>query len=249
MAKRRSSRLRQTSPSHFAKRKRSAAAAARAAVIKAKAERIVDRIQQHYALGREANTAQDKKRITTKQFARNRRTDPGALRRWKRFARLYSVEQLDELCALRRPDQLPLHSGYINYLSSIPSPARRRKFAVMAAKNGWSSARLHREIRQTEGRPAGHGRKVGLPANLREGLHRLASEGRLWLTRAQIVLMTMTAGHDGKATTTDADTLRAINDVAALLATVRAECTQLGKTLEAVKSSRTKPFRGHRGKE
>ena len=173
---------------------RSPADKAKAAAIEAKAERIAERVRDNYAMGREANAAEANPGTSTTAFAEQEGVDPGTLRRWKLFARLYSdkpgtgpngMSELDELCCLRRPNRLPLHWGFLPYLLSVKNRKKRRSFASEAAKNGWSPARLHLEIRRSEGRHEGHGRSVELPARPADAAQQVIREGRLWLSRVR----------------------------------------------------------------
>lgn len=173
---------------------RSPADKAKAAAIETKAERIAQRVRDHYAMGRKANAAEANLGTSTTAFAEREGVDPGTLRRWKLFARLYSdkpgtgpngMSELEELCRLRRPNRLPLHWGFLPYLLSLKNRKKRRSFASEAAKNGWSPARLHLEIRRSEGRLEGHGRSVELPPRRADAAQQLIREGRLWLARAR----------------------------------------------------------------
>lgn len=226
------------------------AAKAKAAAIGAKAARIEQRVRKHHETGRLANKAQAERGISTTAFAEKQGLDPGTLRRWKMFAKLYSSEsvskrgglsQLDELCMLRRPNGLPLHWGFVPYLTTIKNAKKRQEIAERAAANGWSPARLHAEIRQKEKRPSGHGRAVELPAAPVEGLQLVLREGHLWLSRSKKLITRLCSGEPVTSGSLTRDAKHLLDKVAKLFTNAQIECARFGEILEAAKRSPPKP--------
>gem|GEM_PF-1949691 len=205
-------------------------ASAKQAAVTAKAERIVQRVKDHHAMGLEANTEQIKNGTTTEELAVKKGLDSGALRRFKLFAKSYSAEQLVEFCMLRRLNRLPLHWGYLPYLLTIKNPVKRTEMAANAATNGWSPTRLHAEIRKLEGRPPGHGRRVELPKNPTDAIQQIVREGNLWLARAKKFVGELDSIRDRVKLRHAADQLE-LQQLAKFLAEVKSESARLEKQL------------------
>jgi len=205
-------------------------ASAKQAAVTAKAERIVQRVKDHHAMGLEANTEQIKNGTTTEELAVKKGLDSGALRRFKLFAKSYSAEQLVEFCMLRRLNRLPLHWGYLPYLLTIKNPVKRTEMAANAATNGWSPTRLHAEIRKLEGRPPGHGRRVELPKNPTDAIQQIVREGNLWLARAKKFVVGL-APNKPASKTRRGDNKLDLSELTALLETVSSEIGRLRKQL------------------
>ncbi len=221
---------------------------ARPSAVQTKAERMTDRICKHHSVGCEANTEQaSEKPVSTAQFAAEQGIDSGALRRFKLFARLYSVPAMEEFCRLRRPNGLPLHWGYVPYLLTVKNAKQRRNLAKQTAANGWSPARLHAEIRAIEQRPPGHGRRVELPSHAVDGLHHVVREGRLWLARSQRLIASMCCSKPGESKPLDDGEVVALDEVAKLLKQVRVECLRLGKSIEAATATHRNQWSGNAG--
>lgn len=235
----------------------SAAAQAKVSAIKAKAKRIEQRVRKHHKTGRLANQAQEAERsISTTAFAKKKGLDPGTLRRWKLFAKLYSalptkkhngLSELDILCMLRRPNGLPLHWGYLPYLLSIKKNKARREMAEKAATEGWSPARLHAEICAKEQRPRGHGRSVTIPTKLEDGVRHVLRESQLWLARAKKLVKQLCSPEVVHAQLFDTGTKTVLAEVAKLFRDVQAECVGFSEALDTAKQSPPKPKAAKRG--
>jgi len=205
-------------------------ASAKQAAVTAKAKRIVRRVRGHHRMGTKANARQFTKGTSTERFAASKGVDSGAMRRFKLFAKLYSAEQLEAFCKLRRPNGLPLHWGFVPYLLTIKNTETRTDMAVDAAKNGWSPARLHAEIRKLEGRPPGHGRRVELPKNPTDAIQQIVREGNLWLARAKKFVVGL-APNKPASKTRRGDNKLDLSELTALLETVSSEIGRLRKQL------------------
>lgn len=217
--------------------------------IKAKAERIVQRLRDIHKTGQRAKVAQDENDVSTEIFADQEGLNAGTLRRWKKFAELYSVEpgtgraglsEFDILCALRRPNGLPLHWGYLPYLLSVMKTKTRREMAQKAADEGWSPARLHAEIREKEKRPRGHGRSVTIPTRLEDGHRLVLRESELWLARAKKLVKKLCSSGEGEGQPLDPEVEAVMIELAALLKQVQGKCTWLLKLISTTTKSRPK---------
>lgn len=103
-----------------------------------KAQHMVDRLRQQYALGRDAVEAQ-KNGTSTEEFGAVHNYSGHMMRKMKVFARHYSPEDLNAHCQGRRPNGLPLHWGYIPVLLAVESKhgkAERERFQRLAIVEG-----------------------------------------------------------------------------------------------------------------
>jgi len=124
-----------------------------------KAQRMVDRLRQQYALGRDAVEAQ-KNGTSTEEFGAVHNYSGHMMRKMKAFARHYSLEELDALCDGLRPNGLPLHWGYIPVLLAVEGKhgkADREELQRLAIVEGWTVPKLRREVRKRFS-VDGHGR-------------------------------------------------------------------------------------------
>lgn len=163
-----------------------------AAGLVARAEQMERKLRQHYALGMQAIAAQAKRNVSTRDFAESRGLSEHTIRKLKAFARSYNQRELDQLCALRRPNGLPLHWGYVGYLLAADSAAtkagkhgqeERERLAMLAAKKNWTAPELYAAIRQKFCRKGGHGRSMVLSDDLETAVRKVQDEGRVWLRR------------------------------------------------------------------
>jgi hypothetical protein len=144
----------------------------------AKAQRMISNVRSHYDRGRRANSSDSE--LSTVEFAAANGVNVYTMRKDRRFARLYSEDQVTVLLALRRPNGLPLHWGHVEYLLQIEGADERRKFGERAARQGWSAQQLRVAIQgKFGGKGSGHGSRIKPPANAEAGLLQLieASEG------------------------------------------------------------------------
>jgi len=148
-----------------------------AVATKAKAQRMVARLQQQYALGQAAMAAQTKG-LSIAQFASEHAYSEHTMRKFRTFARSFSQADLNELCQGRRPNGLPLHWGYVPILMAIESKhgkATRKHFQQLVIEKGWTVPRLYHEVR-TELGVNGHGRTPQLPQKGKDELENLREE-------------------------------------------------------------------------
>jgi hypothetical protein len=100
----------------------------------------------------------------------------------RRFATVFSDDDVTELCALRGP------SGKLGHWHAIHLLTVRRKrdrlsLARRAAKEGWSVARLRAEVRQRSSKTSSGGRRPTKPDNVDVALvdiERLANKYIIW---------------------------------------------------------------------
>lgn len=96
---------------------------------------------------------------------------------------MYSQEELEELCSLRKPDGLPLGIGHVYQLIQVGGRGERKRLQKDAAKNCWSSRKLKAERMQKRGYkvPTNVGRKQWRPTNLEDALVQIAQHADRWL--------------------------------------------------------------------
>jgi len=85
-----------------------------------------------------------------KTFARERGKSPDYFWQARKFAESYTEEQFEELCSLRRPDGKPLGPTHVRLLLLVNDKRRRKGLQSRTIKEGWSTSRLHHEIRQIQ---------------------------------------------------------------------------------------------------
>jgi hypothetical protein len=150
----------------------------------AKTQKIIDNLQKYYSLGKRANSP--KNTLSTKEFAEKCRLGEITMRKARAFAREYTENELAKLCALRRPNGLPLQWGYIPYLLTVADKRHRKELQQTVAREGWSPAELHAEIRLKQG---GHvsrgGRPVKRPGSAKACFVQIITECRPWIRRFQ----------------------------------------------------------------
>jgi|GEM_PF-6833726 len=125
----------------------------------AKSERMVGKLRDYHSLGRKL--AQEG--ASTAEVSQKYKLNVSTIRKARAFAAQYTLDELEELCALRRPDGSSFHWGYVPYLLTIPwGSARERKVRSSlqrkAARNGWTAPEFYAEI------------KKRFPGNRREGV-------------------------------------------------------------------------------
>lgn len=151
----------------------------------AKATQMVEKLRHHYDLGQRALRSE----MSTKDFAEANGVNENTLRKIKAFANAYSPPEVNELLALRRPNGLPLHWGFLPILLVIDDPAQRKKMAERAARHGWTSPELHAEIPKKYRTKNAHGRSMKKPTTPEAGLKQLMAEAQMWIRRCDVVMM------------------------------------------------------------
>ena len=105
-----------------------------------------------------------------------------------RFAKLYASEKdLKELCALRRPNGLPLQWGHVPLLLTVKDQSERREFQQRAADEGWTAPQLYAEIRRSRGVSTNShaGRPVNKPTSPESCLRRIIADAKPWIRQCQ----------------------------------------------------------------
>ncbi len=149
----------------------------------AKAAQMVERLRHRYEIGQEANLTQ----LSIEEFAAKEGLSSHTVRKLKRFANAYSPEDLNEFCQLRRPNGLPLHFGYVNYLLVVADKVERQKLQQRLAREGWSATELAGRLPRKFRGASPHGRPMKKPATLAAGLEKAAEEAIRLTRRVQVV--------------------------------------------------------------
>lgn len=162
--------------------------------IPVKAARMIDNLRRHHARGTQANQLRTDYR--PRELAKLLQTNRYTLQKDRLFARKYSPRDLDDLCKLRRPNQLPLHWGCMGYLLSVPTKKERAMMQREAAEKGWTAPEIRREIKRRFGKTPGegHGRPMKKPPTPEAVLREMCMGTRAWLKRCQRVWMNESGG-------------------------------------------------------
>lgn len=162
-----------------------------------RAERMASKLRDNHQLGQTANRECDEYGVSTQQFAEDRGLSEHTVRKLRAFARAYNARELSELCALRRPNGLPLHWGYVIYLLAAQSAAQangqngrltRHRYARLAATKGWTAPQLYAAIRQEFRLSPGHGRSISIPDDLPAAERQVVSEAQVWRKRLELLV-------------------------------------------------------------
>jgi len=153
----------------------------------AKAQRMVANARAHYDRGRRANAPDCE--LSTVEFAAANGVNMYTMRKDRRFARLYTEDEVGALLELRRPNGLPLHWGHVGYLLQVQDANKRRQFEQRAAREGWSAQQLRVAIQgKFGGRGSGHGSRIKRPTNAEAGLLQLVEESEGMRGRCRVVM-------------------------------------------------------------
>lgn len=137
-----------------------------------------------------------------KTFARERGIRPDYYWQARKFAETYTEEQLEELCSKRRPDGKPLGPTHVRLLLLVNDKRRRKGLQSRALRGGWSTSRLHQEIRQVQASSSPAGAPFKRPESADDALAQIANMTSRWL-RWQKVLEPCEAGDTGEEITFD----------------------------------------------
>lgn len=154
-----------------------------------KANRMLDRLKSHYALGGKLQSRSDK--LSTERFAEQKKINYRTMRNFRAFAEHYTPEEFDELCELSRPDGLPIHWGYIPHLLAVEKKGgkvARKRFQKLAATNGWTVPELQLAIQQEYPRKPGHGRSMKKPSSPSVALDQLSIDAERFVKRCRHIL-------------------------------------------------------------
>lgn len=102
----------------------------------------------------------------------------------RRFARLYSDEELELLCGLGQRAGRPLNKFHVLHLIRVADGKRRNNLAKRCAEEYWSVRRLEQEIRRVGPRRRYGGRKHEPPESIYEALlvtERMAAGWLRWV--------------------------------------------------------------------
>lgn len=94
----------------------------------------------------------------------------------RRFALLYTPNDLRRLCARRTPDGNPLSWAIVKWLLRVEKPEEREALEVSAAQEGWTVADLKAELKLRARVSVRPGRPVRRPKTLEAGLVILTGE-------------------------------------------------------------------------
>jgi hypothetical protein len=123
---------------------------------------MLGRIREAHRLGKVIIDARDQK-AKIKELMEQHGLCASTVQKWRLFHEQYSKEELEELCALRRPNGLPLHWGYLPYLLTVHDKRARARIQAEAADKGWPEAVMYAAIKE---------RKIGNPTPKRAGRKR-----------------------------------------------------------------------------
>ena len=143
--------------------------------IDAKAKRMADTLRSHHQLGLAALDSD----LSTRQFADDRGLNEHTMRRFKALARVYTQDELDELCRLRRPNGLPLQWGYVPHLLIIADKKERQAMQRRAIEQGWTAPQLARAVSKRYRTESAHGRPMKEPVTAKAGLEQLMAEAEM----------------------------------------------------------------------
>ena len=112
-------------------------------------------IRDFYRLGLQANKQGERAdgkygRGVVAQFAREKGVSVEHVYKAKRFASLYSEQELDRFCRRRSPQGKSLGVDHVYVLIEVSDPKERRRLESEAAKRGWSVRDLKRERKKTK---------------------------------------------------------------------------------------------------
>jgi transcriptional regulator with XRE-family HTH domain len=98
----------------------------------------------------------------------------------RQFASKYTEEQLDVLCALRRPDGMPLGRKHVVYLLSVKDKRQRARLQRRAAEEGWATRRLGEEITVLQGSQSSGGRRPRGPVSVDDAVAQIFKMCERW---------------------------------------------------------------------
>jgi hypothetical protein len=143
-------------------------------------------IRDFYNLGiafQEATGGERSPAGTAEELANEHQYSQVAVYKARQFAKLYTPEELKELCSLKSPDGKPLGIGHVYELIQVKKRSDRKRLQEAAAKHSWSSRRLKEKREQKHGYQVATnvGRKPRRAANSDEALLQLAHLADQWL--------------------------------------------------------------------
>lgn len=142
----------------------------------AKARKMVRLIKSRYRLGRNAI----EQGRSTKSIATSMGRCNGLASKVKKFARTFTPEEVEAVCAMRRRNGLPLSFAHLLPLLSVQDSGTRRAIALEAVERNLSGQDLQRRVKDfTANSSNPDGRRLRQPSDLLNGLERACSESRL----------------------------------------------------------------------
>ena len=111
----------------------------------------------------------------------------------RQFAKMYSQDELEELCSLGESEGQPLGIGHVHQLIQIKGAGERKRLQKAASKNFWSSRKLKEQRKHKHGYKVATkvGRKPRRAANADEALLQLAQHADQWLRWADALATTL----------------------------------------------------------
>ena len=142
-------------------------------------------IRDFYNLGvafQEATGGERSPAGTAETLAGEHQYSQVAIYKARQFAKLYSPEELKELCSLKSPDGKPLGIGHVYELIQVKKRGDRKRLQEAAAKHCWSSRKLKEKRKHKHGYQVATnvGRKPRRAANSDEALLQLAHHADQW---------------------------------------------------------------------
>lgn len=142
-------------------------------------------IEDYYRLGvafLEAARGERSPAGTAEALASEHQYSQVAIYKARQFAKLYSPDELKELCSLKSPDGKPLGIGHVYELIQVKKPGDRKRLQEAAAKHCWSSRKLKEKRKHRLGYQVATnvGRKPRRAANCDEALLQLAHYADQW---------------------------------------------------------------------
>lgn len=153
----------------------------------AQVRRAVNELRAYYQLGQKVLEADEKnpnrqvysKGVTIK-IAKRIGKARDYVDKARQFASGYTEDQLDDLCAQRRPDGLPLGRRHLVALLSVKDKRQRKRLQRMTAEQGWGTRRLGKEITSLQGSQSSGGRRPRRPDSVSDALSQIVTMGERW---------------------------------------------------------------------
>ena len=169
------------------KKSRKPASAPKSTGESAQVRQAVKKLRAYYQLGQKVLEADEKnpkrgaysKGVTIK-IAKRIGKARDYVDKARQFASKYTEDQLDDLCAQRRPDGLPLGRRHLVALLSVKDKRQRKRLQRMAAEEGWGTRRLGEEITALQGSQSSGGRRPRRPESVAGALAQIVTMGERW---------------------------------------------------------------------
>lgn len=153
-----------------------------------------------------------------------------AIYKARQFAKMYSQDELEELCSLGESESQPFGIGHVHQLIQVKAAGERKRLQTAAAKHGWSSRKLKEMRKQKLGYDVATnvGRKPRRAEDIDQALLQLAQRAHQWKRWVDA----LSPEGDGRATDFDLGELSAT--VRDKLNAVTIAARELAETLQRV---------------